>query len=155
METLFRTDCCRSVWARRVVMRTLRSKPFVGILAAGSLLVSSTGAVAAPTSSAPPQISPWAALTALSGGAPAAALCGAAAVAAAQPGPGCVLPVADAVPVAQPPAPVPVPPVEPTGGGLGIDPLLLALGALAAGALIYFLLIKDDDDDEDVDVSPT
>ena len=35
---------------------------------------------------------------------------------------------------------VPVPPVEPVGGGLGVNPLLLGLGALALGALIYFLV---------------
>jgi hypothetical protein len=130
-------------------MRALRSNPLVGVLVAGSLMVSSTGAVAASTASAIPQVSPWATLTALSGGAPAAALCGAAAVAAAaQTAPGCVLPVTDAPPVAvAPPAPVPVPPVEPVGGGFGIDPLLLGLGALALGALIYFL-VRDDDDDE-------
>jgi hypothetical protein len=28
------------------------------------------------------------------------------------------------------------------GGGLGISPLWLALGAIAAGALVYFLLIR-------------
>jgi hypothetical protein len=39
-----------------------------------------------------------------------------------------------------PPAPIPVPPVEPAGGGLAFDPLLLGLGALAIGALAYFLL---------------
>jgi hypothetical protein len=135
-------------------MRSLRSNPLMGVLVAGSLLVSSTGAAAASTASAVPQINPWAALTAMSGGAPAAALCGAAAVAAAAQtaAPGCVLPVVDAAPVVAPPTPVPVPPVEPVGGGFGIDPLLLALGALAAGALIYFLLKGNDDDEE---VSPT
>ena len=123
-------------------MRALRS-PLVGMLVAGSLMVSSTAAVAATTASTVPQVSPWATLTALSGGAPAAALCGAAAVAAAaQTAPGCVLPVQDvAAPAAvPPPAPVPVPPVEPVGGGLGVNPLLLGLGALALGALIYFLV---------------
>jgi hypothetical protein len=55
-----------------------------------------------------------------------------------------VLPVVDQ---AQPPAPVPVPPVEPVGGGFGISPLVLALGALAAAALIYFLVIKKDKDE--------
>ena len=131
-------------------MRGLRS-PLVGVLVAGSLMVSSTSAIAATTASAVPQTSPWATLTALSGGAPAAALCGAAAVAAAaQTAPGCVLPVSDAPPVAAaPPAPVPVPPVEPVGGGFGISPLLLGLGALALGALIYFL-VRDDNDDEDL-----
>jgi hypothetical protein len=114
-------------------------------------MISSTGAVAATTSHSVPQINPWAALTAMSGGAPAAALCGAAAVAAAaQTGAGCVLPVADAAPVASaPPTPVPVPPVEPVGGGFGIDPLLLALGALAVGALIYFLVHNNNNDNND------
>lgn len=143
-------------------MRMFRSNPLVGVLVAGSLVISSTGAAAATTANAVPQINPWAALTALSGGAPAAALCGGGAVAAAAaaagqtPAPGCVLPVVDVAPVAStpPPTPVPVPPVEPVGGGLGIDPLLLALGALAAGALIYFLVIQGDDDEDD-EVSPT
>ncbi len=122
-------------------MRALRS-PLVGVLVAGSLMVSSTAAVAATTASTVPQVSPWATLTALSGGAPATALCGAAAVAAAaQTAPGCGLPVQDvAVAPVPPPAPVPVPPVEPVGGGLGVNPLLLGLGALALGALIYFLV---------------
>jgi hypothetical protein len=127
-------------------------KGVCGVLIASSLFVSSTGAVAA-ASSAPvavpvsaTQISPWAALSAMSGGASAAALCGAAVVAAAAQTPGgCVLPVLDAAPpVAQttpPPQPIPVPPVEgPSGLGLGVDPLLLALGVLAAGALVYFLV---------------
>jgi hypothetical protein len=52
--------------------------------------------------------------------------------------------VLDAAPVAQtapPPQPIPVPPVEgPSGLGLGVDPLLLALGVLAAGVLVYFLV---------------
>ena len=130
-------------------MRALRS-PLVGVLVAGSLMVSSTAAVAATTASAVPQVSPWATLTALSGGAPAAALCGAAAAAAAaQTAPGCVLPVNDVAPVAAaPPAPVPVPPVEPVGGGLGFNPLLLGLGALALGALIYFLVRDNNDNNE-------
>ena len=130
-------------------MRRLRSNPFAGVLVAGSLIVSSTAAVAAAPAPSATQVNPWAAMVALSGGAPAAALCGAAAVAAAAQAaqPGCVLPVADAVPVAQPPTPVPVPPVEPVGTGFAFNPLYLALGALAAGALIYFLL-NDDDEEE-------
>jgi hypothetical protein len=127
-------------------------RALVGVLVAGSLMVSSTGAVAATTANTVPQVSPWATLTALSGGAPAAALCGAAAVAAAaQTAPGCVLPVVDAAPpvAAGPPTPVPVPPVEPVGGGLGISPLLLGLGALALGALIYFLIKHHHDNDEE------
>lgn len=123
----------------------------VGVLIAGAMFVSSTGAVAASSAAPAPQINPWAALTAMTGGAPAAALCGAAAVAAAAQAPaaGCVLPAQDVPPpVAQtgPPAPIPVPPVEPAGAGLAFDPLLLALGALAAGALIYFLVRNNNDE---------
>jgi len=122
---------------------------YVACAVAGSLIFSSTAAVAsAPVARAPvQQIDPWAALSALSGAAPAAALCGAAATAAAamQPAAGCVLPVVDQAPVvstAGPPPPTPVPPVEPVGGGFGIDPLILGLGALVVGALVYFLVIK-------------
>jgi hypothetical protein len=126
------------------------TRGFVGVLLAGSLVFSSTAAVGA-TASAPAPINPWAALTAMSGAAPAAALCGAAAAAAAgQAGAGCVLPAVDTPPpVAQsgPPAPIPVPPVE-SAGGFALSPLVLALGALAAGALLYFLVIKKDKDNE-------
>lgn len=136
-------------------MAIVRFKTGVALLVAGSMLVSSTGAAAATTSIASSQIDPWAALSVMSAGAPAAALCGAAAAtaaAAAQPAAGCVLPVADAAPVAvAPPAPTPVPPVEPVGGGLGISPLLLALGALAIGVAAYFLLKKDKDHAESPD----
>ena len=129
-----------------------RSKGLVALAVAGSLCFTSSPAFAAPAPA--PQINPWAALAGLSGGAPAAALCGAAVVAAAAQtaAPGCVLPVADAVPVATsgPPMPVPVPPVEPIGGGFGVNPLILALGALAAGALIYFLVHKSGNDETPV-----
>jgi hypothetical protein len=121
----------------------MASSRLIGFVVAGSLLFSSTAAVAsAPT---PQQISPWAALTALTGGAPAAALCGSATVAAAQPAAGCVLPATD-VPAAAaqsaPPAPIPVPPVESAGPAFGVDPLLLALAAVAGGVGLYFLLRK-------------
>ena len=122
-----------------------RFRGVVGFLVAGSLVFTSTGAAAATTVSAAPQISPWATLAGLSGGAPAAALCGAAVTAAQASAPGCVLPVVDTPPpVAQnpPPAPIPVPPVEAAGGGFGINPLYLALVAVAAGVGIYFLLKK-------------
>ena len=122
----------------------------MALVVAGSMFVSSTAAVAATANaSAPQQVDPWAALSILSAGAPAAALCGAAAATAAQAGAGCVLPAVDAAPPPAvvetgPPPPTPVPPVEPAseGLGLGISPLYLALGVLAAGALVYFLLIK-------------
>ena len=50
---------------------------------------------------------------------------------------------------APPPQPIPVPPVEgPSGLGLGVDPLLLALGVLAAGALVYFLVRNKNNNSE-------
>jgi hypothetical protein len=126
-------------------MAIMRLKPMVALLVSGAMFVSSTGAVAAGNgASSAQQIDPWAALSVLSAGAPAAALCGAAATAAQAPS-GCVLPATDAPPpVAQagPPPPTPVPPVEPAGEGLGlgVSPLWLALGAIALGAAAYFLL---------------
>lgn len=112
-----------------------RLRGFLGAVAAGSLMLSSTVAVA----SAPApvqQVDPWAALSAMSSGAPAAAMCGAAAAAAATQAPaGCVLPVVDAPPPpVQTVAAVPPPPVE-VGGG--INPLFFALLAIAAGIGIY------------------
>ena len=105
-------------------------KGVVGVLVASSLFVTSSAAVAAisyaPTSPvAATQISPWAALTAMSGGASASAMCGAAAVAAAAQTPGgCVLPPVDVPPPSAqsppPPQPIPVPPVE-APGGLGLE----------------------------------
>ena len=143
-------------------MGGLRVSGLVACVAAGSLFFSSSVAVAAsaPVARAPSvqQIDPWAALSALSGAAPAAALCGAAVTAAAmQPAPGCVLPVVDAAPPvveSAPPPPTPVPPVEAPGGGFGFNPLLLGLGALVIGALVYFLVIKKKHHNND-EVSPT
>lgn len=116
----------------------------IGVLIAGSMLFSSTGAVAATASAPAYQPDPWAVLSVMSGGASAAAICGAAAAAAAaaQPANGCVLPQVDAPPpMAQnpPPQPIPVPPVE-AAGGFGISPLLLALAAIAAGVGLYLIL---------------
>ena len=103
----------------------------VGAFIGGSLMFSSAAAGAA-TTAVVPQVNPWAVLSAMSGGAPAAAMCGAAtAAAAAQTPGGCVLPVMDAVP--PPPAPVPPPaPLVAEAGGAGISPILLGLLALAA-----------------------
>jgi hypothetical protein len=122
-----------------------RFRGVVGFLVAGSMFITSTGAVAATSVPAAPQVSPWATLVGLTGGAPAVALCGSAAVAAAAqaPAPGCVLPVVDVTPPAAqaaPPPPIPVPPVEAPSAGFGISPLLLALAAVAAGVAIYFLV---------------
>jgi hypothetical protein len=126
-------------------MAGMRLKGFVGLVASGALLVSSTGAAAATSISAPQQINPWATLTMLAGGAPAAAVCGAAAAAAAaQPtGTGCVLPALDApVPVASAPLPPPVPPLAAPAAGYGITPLLLGLVAIAA-AVGFYLAVKN------------
>jgi hypothetical protein len=114
-------------------MASFGLKGFVGALVAGSLMMSSTAAMASTTPVH--QADPWAVLTAMSGGAPAAAMCGSAAVAAAaQPAVGCVLPVTDAVPP-PPPPPAPPPPAMVEAGG--ISPLLLGLLAIAAGVGIY------------------
>ena len=116
-------------------MGSHRLKGVLGVVTACSLMLSSTAALA----SAPApvqQVDPWAVLTAMSGGAPAAAMCGAAAAAAAQAPTGCVLPVVDAVPPPPPPMVEAVPPPPPPPG-VGINPLFLALLAIAAGVGIF------------------
>ena len=104
----------------------------LGAVVAGSMLLSSTAAVAAAPAPVQ-QPDPWAVLTAMSQGAPAAAMCGSAAAACAQGNAGCVLPVTDAPP---PPPPAEVPPPV-VGGGGGISPLFIALIAIAAGIGIF------------------
>lgn len=120
-------------------MAGMRLKGFVGFMAAGAMLVSPTlaSAEAMPASQS---ISPWATLTALSGGAPTAALCGAAAAAAtaAQPAGGCVLPVMDAPPPPVATAAPPLTAVPIAEAGYGISPLLLGLVAIAGAAAIFF-----------------
>ena len=108
-------------------------KGVLGALVAGSLVLGSTAAVAS-TSTAVQQPDPWAVLTAMSGGAPAAAMCGSAATAASAQAPGgCVLPVAD--------APPPPPVTEaPLASGGGINPLFLGLLAIAAGVAVLIAL---------------
>jgi hypothetical protein len=115
-------------------------KSVFGTCIAGSLMFSSTAALA----SAPaPQVDPWAVLTAMSGGAPAAAMCGstaavAAAAAATQAPAGCVLPVVDAAPPPVASAAPPPPPLVAESAGAGISPLVLGLLAVAAGVGLYF-----------------
>jgi hypothetical protein len=113
-------------------------KGVFGACIAGSLMFSSTAALA----SAPvQQIDPWAVLTAMSGGAPAAAMCGSAAAAAAaatQAPVGCVLPVVDVPPPPVASAAPPAPPLLAESAGAGISPLLLGLLAVAAGVGLYF-----------------
>lgn len=133
-------------------MPSVRVNGVVAAVLAVSLFGSSTAAVAAGapslTMAAPVQVSPWVALTGLTAGAPAAALCGTAATTAAAvqaPAGGCVLPAIDTPPpVADPGGPA-VPPAGaafPAVGapvGVGISPLFVALGVLAAGAFVYFV----------------
>ena len=110
-------------------------KRAIGMFVAGSLMMSSTAAMAS-TATPTQQVDPWAVLSAMSSGAPAAAMCGAAAATAAAQAPtGCVLPVMDAVPPPPPQAPPPPLPVAAAGGG--ISPLILGLLAVAAGVGIY------------------
>jgi hypothetical protein len=142
------------------------SKTFAGAVAALALCTSSTGAIAASAQHSVQRasISPLVALSALQSSASRAALCGASAAAIAGAAsasqgaaPGCVLPAVDAVP---PPAVVetpPPPPAEPMAapvveGGMGVSPLLLVLGAIAAGLIIWQLM--DEDEDGDWDLSP-
>ena len=109
-----------------------RLNGLLGAVVAGSMSLSSTAAVAAAPAPVQ-QPDPWAVLTAMSQGAPAAAMCGSAAAAGAQGNAGCVLPVTDAPP---PPPPAEVPPPV-VGGGGGISPLFIALIAIAAGIGIF------------------
>jgi len=121
------------------------SRRFVGLLVAGSMVFSSTGALAAAAPATTTQADPWAVLSVLSGGASAVAACGAAsfAAAAAQPAPGCVLPQVDVAAPAAPPPPAVVPaPAVGTEGGFGISPLLIGLAVIAAGVALYFILHK-------------
>lgn len=119
-------------------------RAFIGVLVAGSMFGSSSVAVAARSAAPAAQVNPWAALTALSGGAASATLCSAAAATAtvAQAPGGCVLPVLDAAPPvvdAGPPPPVPVPALA-APSSFGISPILLGLAAVAAGVGLYLAL---------------
>jgi hypothetical protein len=122
---------------RRNEMAGLGVKSAIGACVAASLMFSSPAAAAATVPGQ--QVNPWGVLTAMSGGAPAAALCGTAVAATATQAPGgCVLPVMDAAPPPVPAAPAPVAPVEPVAAsGGGISPLVFGLLALAAAVGIY------------------
>src|SRR5438034_10807028 len=117
-----------------------RLRGILGVVAAGSFLMGSTAAVAS-TPAPPQQVDPWAVLTAMGNGAPAAAMGAAAAAAATAQAPGgCVLPVVDAPPPpVQTTEAVPPPPPPPAGG---FNPLWLALLAIAVGVGI-FLAVND------------
>ncbi|HVH37978.1 MAG TPA: hypothetical protein VM757_05255 [Sphingomicrobium sp.] len=134
-------------------MPSNRSYRLATAMICSSLLISSSAANASAS------ISPWATLSAFGTQSSRDAACSAGSAAAASAaaaaqagGSGCVLPVTDAVappPVAQD-VPLPPPPVE--TGGIGISPLVLALGALALAGLIY--IVAKGDDDEGSPLSP-
>lgn len=126
-------------------MPSTKSRQFATVLISSSLLISSSAANAAAS------ISPWATLSAFGTQSSRDAACSAgtaaaagAATAAQAGGSGCVLPVTDAPPPVAQDVPLPPPPVE--TGGIGISPLVLALGALALAGLIYIVANGDDDD---------
>ena len=128
-------------------MAVSRTRGTIGVLIAGSMLFSSTGAIAANAATPTYQPDPWAVLSVMSGGASAAAACGvaigaAAATAAQAPGSGCVLPQVDQAPAPAAGPPQPVPPVAEETTGLGISPILLGLAAIAAAVGLYLILHK-------------
>lgn len=105
------------------------SRCIVGIVAAGSLLVSSSACATGAFQSQ--QVSPWAALAALSGGAPAAAMCGSSQKNLAQPtGSGCLLPTIPASPASTS--------SMTQSAGYGVTPLLLGLAAIASAVGFWF-----------------
>lgn len=115
-----------------------RSRQFIAsAIVSVSLVASSTAAVAQSPPAPVPQFDPWAVLSVMSGGAPAAALCGAAAAAAttAQPGNGCVLPQTGVTAPMETPASVPPPP--PPSAGLGFPLPVLLIWAAVLASLIY------------------
>ena len=121
---------------------------FATAMICGSLLITSSAAGATAS------LNPWATLSAFGTQSSREAACSAGTAAQAA-GSGCVLPVADAPPpppVVVQDVPIPPPPVE-TAGGIGISPLVLALGALALAGLIY-IIVKGDNDDEGSPLSP-
>jgi hypothetical protein len=123
-------------------MAGLRINRVIAGFIAGAMVVSSTSAAAA-VAPVPQQMSPWVALAGLSAGAPAATLCGSAAVISAAQAPvtGCVLPVLDTPPPVAEAAPVPgAPPAVVTPAAYAVSPIFLALGALALGSFVYFLV---------------
>jgi hypothetical protein len=110
-------------------------KGVIGAFVAGSLLFSSSAVMAAAAPA--PQPDPWAVLTAMTSGAPAAAMCGSAVAATAAQAPGgCVLPVVDTAPAIPPPSPPP--PVPVVAASTGFSPILIGLLALAAGIGVFF-----------------
>jgi len=132
-------------------MRRMRFKGIIASIAAGAMLTSPTSALA--SGNAPQQINPWAALTALSGGPSAAALCGASASASAmQPTTGCVLPVIDTpAPVANVATTAPPPPVA---AGSATTTLLLGLVAIASAVGFWFAVNGHGHNNNQTPVSP-
>jgi len=133
-------------------MPSTGSYRFATFLICGSLIVSSSAANASAS------ISPWGALSAFGTQSSRDAACAAGTTAAAGAAAaqattsGCVLPVTDPPPPLAADVPLPPPPMVETGG-IGVSPLVLALGALALAGLIY-LIVKGGNDDEGSPLSP-
>ena len=124
----------------------VRVKTLLGAVGGLAMLVSAPAAAASSaTAASSAHYSPWAALSAVASQGSSQALCGAAVVGAAAAAsaaqgaaaPGCVLPAVDALPppVAQN-APLITPAAVVAGGGIGLLPLLLGLGALGGLAAV-------------------
>ena len=113
-------------------------------------LVAATLFAGSAASAAPSTIDPLVALSVFGTAQSRAAVCGAGSAAAASATTGCVLPMAAAG--AQTADQTTAPPFAESGSSIGILPLLLGLGALAAAAVL--LLGSDDEDDIEIPVSP-
>lgn len=119
------------------------SSKFAGALAALALCTCSTGAIAATAQETSPD--PMAPVL---DPAPAP-------VAEVVPPPPAAPPAVQEVMAPPPVAPPPVAAIG-GGGGIGVSPLLLGLGALVVGGLLYFVLRgKKKDDDPAPDPAPT
>ena len=139
-----------------ILVGRMTTMKFGAILAAFSMLAGSPAlAAAGSTSPASSILSPWVALSALSGTASSTALCASAVAgsSAATQGqaPGCVLPLVDALPPVVESVPMAAPVAVASGGGLGFLPLLLGLAA-AAGAVA--LLLSNSEDGKDISPVP-
>ena len=119
------------------------SKKAASIFCALALCVTSTGAIAAPTSPQAP-LSPFVALSALGSGASAAALCGSPAAASAG-ARGCAT---SAINPAMAAAAVQAAPAYDSGyadGGSNVSPLLLAVAGVAVAVALYYLVFRGND----------
>jgi hypothetical protein len=123
----------------RRLMRSSGSFRVAALMVAGSLLLGSSAANASAT------LSPWLALSAFGTQSSTSAICpdGTTSQACAVQGTEPTPPVVGNIPIPPPP----IRSANRSSGGFGISPLVLALGALAIGGLIYLLVHKKGDDE--------